>query len=813
MCDALLLDLENVTIQSQKSVLHKPEVVLSIFSTEASYRRREHREFLAAVMQESINPRSFRQCTFRCNAPGKILIIVLEAATRLGSLWPMTMILLAVCLAAFLGANAVAAPRVLPDGKLPNDVRLEPLKDLDGYFPFTPPASKADWEKRAERVRRQILVSQGLWPMPTKTPLNAVLHGRIDRGEYTVEKVYFESAPGFFVTGNLYRPKKVAGKVPGVLFAHGHWTDARLVESTEAELRREIAAGEERFEQGGRSRFQSMCVQLARMGCIVWQWDMLGNADAQQLSMQLAHRFAKQRPEMNSTGNWGLYSPQAEAHLQSVMGLQTWNSIRSLDFLLSLPEVDPDRVAMTGASGGGTQTMLLAAIDPRVKLSFPAVMVSTAMQGGCTCENACLLRVNTGNIEFAALFAPGPQGMTTANDWTKEMSTKGFPELKKLYTLLGKPDNVMLQRGEHFPHNYNAVSRSAFYSWLNRHFKLGQKEPVIERDYEPLKREQLTVWDEQHPTPKADDPEFERQLLRHFHEDAQQQLAAEQVTPEPFRKTYGSAFDIILDGGLAEAGDVEWEEVRKSDQGSWNESSGLLRNKTYREELPAIMCTPRQQNGHAVVWLSSQGKSALYAADGSLQLAVRKLIESGATVIGVDLLYQGEFLTDGKLLTRTPRVKNPREAAAYTFGYNHAVFVHRVHDVLSVVKFLKHKENPARRLTIVGLAGAGPCVAAARAQCGEAIDHAVIDTGGFRFGQILDFHDPGFLPGGAKYGDVPALLALGAPGRTWVTGESAEGLALVQSQYRAVNASGNLTRFTGEAAQADSAALEWLLAQ
>jgi hypothetical protein len=159
------------------------------------------------------------------------------------------------------------------------------------------------------------------------------------------------------------------------------------------------------------------------MGCVVWQWDMLGNSDSQQLSPNLVHGFAKQRPEMNTVENWGFFSPQAEAHLQSVMGLQTLNAIRSLDFLLSLPEVDPERIAMTGASGGGTQTMLLAAIDPRVKLSFPAVMVSTAMQGGCTCENASLLRVNTGNIEFAALFAPKPQGMTCANDWTKEMST------------------------------------------------------------------------------------------------------------------------------------------------------------------------------------------------------------------------------------------------------------------------------------------------------------------------------------------------------------------------------------------------------
>src|SRR5688572_21966104 len=81
---------------------------------------------------------------------------------------------------------AVAAPLVLPDGQLPTDRRLEPLKDLDGYFPFAPPKSKSDCEKRAERVRKQILMSQGLWPMATKTPLNPVIHGKIDCGEYSV---------------------------------------------------------------------------------------------------------------------------------------------------------------------------------------------------------------------------------------------------------------------------------------------------------------------------------------------------------------------------------------------------------------------------------------------------------------------------------------------------------------------------------------------------------------------------------------------------------------------------------------------------
>ncbi len=673
-------------------------------------------------------------------------------------------LVLPLLLALSLGSNSFAdAPRALAEGQLPDDQRLGPLKDLDGYFPFTPPSSTEVWAKRAEQVRRRILVSQGLWPMPTKSRLNPVIHGRIDREDYSVEKVYFESAPGFFVTGNLYRPKNTTGKVPAVLFTHGHWKDARLSEATDAELRGEIATGQERFEQGGKSRFQSMCVQLARMGCVVWQWDMLGDSDSLQISSALNHSFAKQRPEMNTTEDWGLFSPQAEAHLQSTMGLQTWNSIRSLDFVLSLPEVDATRIAVTGASGGGTQTMIVSAIDPRVTLSFPAVMVSTAMQGGCTCENASLLRIGTGNVEFAALFAPKPLGMTCADDWTKEMSTKGFPELKQHFALLGAPENVMLSRGEHFPHNYNAVSRSAFYTWLNRHFHLGQTAPVIERDYKPLSRTELTVWDAQHPAPAAADPDLERGLLRMWHEDAQNQLAElANSDPDKYREVLRGGWDVVLDGGLAEAGEAAWEMRHKEDKGGWIQMAGLLRNTTFHEEIPAVFCYPKDWNGHTVIWLTAQGKAGLYGTDGTLKPEVEKLVNSGVTVLGMDLLYQGEFLADGKPFTQTPRVRNPREAAAYTFGYNPAVFVQRVHDVLTAVKYIRGHERPSKRLSLVAIDASGPIGAAARAQAGNSFDQAALSIGEFRFGKVLSLRSPDFVPGGAKYGDAPALLTLGS---------------------------------------------------
>jgi cephalosporin-C deacetylase-like acetyl esterase len=613
--------------------------------------------------------------------------------------------------------------------------------------------------------------------MPTKTPLHAVIHGRIDRGGYSVEKVHFESVPGLHVTGNLYRPANPPGKVPAVLFAHGHWRDARLSLNDPARVRAEISTGAERFESGGRSIFQSLCVQLARMGCVVWQWDMLGDSDSVQLAHELVHGFARQRPAMNAAENWGLYSPQAESHLQSVMGLQTLHAIRGLDFVLTLPEVDPDRLAVTGASGGGTQTMLLAAIDDRIDLSFPCVMVSTAMQGGCTCENACLLRIGTGNVEFAGLFAPKPQGMNTADDWTRELATKGFPELQVLYRLHGAKDRLFLSRGEHFPHNYNAVTRSAFYTFLNRHFRLGFEEPVIEQDFEPLPPAQLTVWNEQHPPPALRGEEFERALLRWLAADAKRQLAEAAKTAEGREGVLRPAIETMLGRTYANAGTVDWQPAATQDRGGHLERTGTLRNRTHGEEVKVTWLCPKNGTGRTVVWLDDRGRAGLANAE------VERLLAAGAAVLGADLHLQG-----GEPVAQTRVVANPREFAGYTHGYNHSLFAQRVHDVLTLVSFLRNsKAAPQPTPATVVLRGAGQSgviALAARALAGPAIDRCAADTGGFRFGRVTDYRHPMFQPGGAKYLDVPGLALL----------------------------NGDLPlRLTGEGAQPEGAAAEWLL--
>jgi hypothetical protein len=150
--------------------------------------------------------------------------------------------------------------------------------------------------------------------------------------------------------------------------------------------------------------------------------------------------------------------------------------------------------------------------------------------------------------------------------------------------------------------------------------------------------------------------------------------------------------------------------------------------------------------------------------------------------MSLDLLQQGEFRADGSELDRTGRVKNPREAAAFTFGYNPALFAQRVHDVMSAVHFIKSNERPSKRLQVVALGAAGPIAAAALAVQHGSIDSAVLEIRGFRFSNLTDIHDPNFLPGGAKYGDLPALLALAAPTRIWVSGETAASLAAARAQ-------------------------------
>ena len=318
---------------------------------------------------------------------------------------------------------------------------------------FTPPriSSREAWTPRAKYIREHIMASAGLVPMPAKTDLKPVVFDDVRHPGYIVSKVYFESLPGFFVTGNLYRPDG-AGPFPAILSPHGHWANGRLENTA-------INSGPGR------------AIGLARQGFVVFMHDMIGYND----SRQLAHTFGGRRESL-----WGL----------SLSGLQLWNSIRALDFLETLPYVRRDGFGVTGESGGGTQTFLLAAVDDRVAVAAPVNMISLHMQGGCLCENLPGLRLDTTNLEIAASIAPRPLLMVSATgDWTAETLEVEYPAVRAIYGLFGAAERVHAVRVDAV-HNFNKDSREAMYAWMARW--LQQAPADVRRPEPPFEADKVT---------------------------------------------------------------------------------------------------------------------------------------------------------------------------------------------------------------------------------------------------------------------------------------------------------------------------------
>lgn len=725
----------------------------------------------------------------------------------------------------------VAAAAVGVGARCPGaDPRDGDLRTLDGEFPFAPVASAEAWRLRAEEIRLRIKVAAGLWPEPTKGPQNAVVHGRIDMGDYTIEKVYFESMPGHFVTGNLYRPKGGGAGVrrPGVLMPYGHWPGGRFMDAGqgkggEKKLLESLAGGAERFESGARSPLQARCVHVARMGCVVFHHDMLGTADSIQFPK---HRRAAPA-DADAGEGWLLGGARATGWLQSRMGIQTWNGVRALDFLLGLEDVDPGRVAVMGASGGATQTMMLTAIDGRVRAAFPAVMVSTAMQGGCACENAVYLRIGQGNIDIAALAAPRPLGVTAADDWTVELETKGFPDLQAVYRLLGAEEEFEAHFNTQFKHNFNHVSRGQAYAFLNRHFGLGLEAPVLERDFEFLPAERLTVWGAAHPAPEGErvGDAHERALCRWWAEDARGQMArlfrpGDAAALGEAREVIGGAFSVMLGRPPRAGKGIEMQVYEEGSGPGYSRTRGVLRCGVGGEEVGIILVRrardgkPAAGDKGAMLWVDGGGADSLLGPTGAPVPEVRQALGSGWDVAGVDVHRPGarwnRRVVEPKAKAEDPWQRDP----ILTYGYNEPLFVQRVHDVMTVAAWLRDASPvKAKRLRLLGGRGGGHWAAVASAALGDRIERAAIDLGGFRFAAVVSPWAADFLPGAEKYGDVGGALMLAAPRPLWIAGVDGGTREMLRAAYAAAGAPEALTAEDGSDGRGSAGAVSWLMGE
>ncbi len=611
------------------------------------------------------------------------------------------------------------------------DARFTIVHDKDHPWGFAPAFSdRATWETRADFLRHQALVAQGLWPMPPKTPLNAVIHGSIDRDAYTVEKVFFASMPGHYVSGNLYRPKGKTGKLPGVLCPYGHWPEGRFWWRDDAGVKKEIDSGAESDPVAARSPLQANCAMLARMGCVVFQYDMVGYCD----STKIPHRE-------------GFLDAESILRLQSFMGLQTWNSVRSMDFLLSLPDVDPERIAITGSSSGGTQTMALDAVDPRATVAFPMVMVSMNQQGGCVCETAPLYRVMTNNVEIATLFSPKPEGMAAANDWTIDFPKRGLPEMKQIWGLYSAQEMVEAQHFD-FPHNHNLHSREAQYNFLNQQLRLGWPEsPVKEKPFEPIPPKYLSVYDADHPRP-ADEADA-KTLRRTMTRTADEQLAA--MPADQYAQTVRVALQAMIVDQLPSGRDVDVSEPSAQSPGMF------LRRKDTGEQIPFAWAKPHDFNGkNVVIWADPRG-TAIFGKEPAIQ----KLVDRGIMVIAIDSFMTDDFKPGPKPATRPTKQRgNPNPPySGYTNGYERTILANRVHDLLSEIAFARSVSG-VKDVSIIGTKGAGVETLLAAALAGDSLAHIAVDLDQFDFDKITSDTDPMLLPGALKYGGIYGFVPL-----------------------------------------------------
>jgi dienelactone hydrolase len=540
--------------------------------------------------------------------------------------------------------------------------------------------TRAQWEARAAKLRKQILFAAGLEPMPARHPLTPEIFGRIENKDYSIEKVLLQTMPGYYLGGNLYRPIGKSGKLPGVLASHGHWTYGRL-------------------EHQPLCSVPARAISLARQGYVVFSYDMVGYND----TVQTPHAFGNPREQLWSFGP---------------LGLQLWNSMRAIDFVQSLPEVDPEKIAMTGESGGGTQTFLATAVDNRIRYSVPVNMISAIMQGGSPCENAPGLRLGTSNLEIGAMMAPRPMLMIAATgDWTRNTPKEEYPALRSIYELYDRTADLEMVQID-APHNYNQQSREAMYRFFGKRV-LGAREDraFAERNVklEPLQN-MLALHGRSLP---ANALRYEQIVEQWISAAARQseETTDRQVLRERLRLALAS----------------EWPATVLS------ERSGdriVLSRQGKGDRVPGI-------------WMQAGKRGALVVHPDGAQAAqqipeVQEMIRRGDSVLAIDAFQTGSALA-------------PRDRSVKHFlAFNQTDDACRAQDILTALAFLKQSGYANVRLLGVGKAALWTLFAAAVAE-----EPVSLETNWKSFtGGDSDFLDDFFVPGIQRAGGVKAARAL-----------------------------------------------------
>jgi len=632
---------------------------------------------------------------------------------------------------------------------------------FQGYFdrmtapkPLTRFRAKEEWLAHRAGLRGQILRSLGLSPLPERVPLDPKVTGRIERDDYTIERVYYQVLPKVYASGYLYLPAKTArnrrgefqtrtsasqaDRLPAVLNPHGHWVKGAVDPTV-----------------------TTRCIALAKKGYVAFCPDSTHVAD-----------FAT-----------GLCP----------IGLMTWNNMRALDYLASLDCVDPARIGCTGESGGGQQTMYLAALDERVKVAVPAVLVSyfrrilfVSEQAHCFCNHAPGIAGVTDEHEISAMIAPCPTRFITATgDWTKEFPREEFPDIRHIFQLVGGDvDCVQFDK----PHNYDQDSREQMYPWMNQYLKglqdpaAAKEPPITPEDPAALRAlsqalpeapglEGAVAWYRQQYTFKEPKPEgladweaYSVGLRHHLRE-----LLGESVPPVPLN---------ARSRGVVEVEGLKAEKVVFDTEPAVTVPAWLFLPEKRTFRMPALVVT------------HPDGKHGLLRARAAL---LRALLDRAVVVLALDPRMRGELRRNWRW---NEMIWGRPEAGM------------AAHDVNCAGAYLRARPDvDPKRIFVLGLGEAGRF----------ALNAGALDPGWA--GVAMDAVGPLYAEGTGtnapanvlRFGDVPQFAALVAARPLWLNGAGSR-FGFTSRAYQAYGQAARLRLSDLSAEAFDGAFPDWLSA-
>lgn len=614
------------------------------------------------------------------------------------------------------------------------DARSNPLPQTNTVFAPADYPALAAWKARRTILQAQVRFAAGALADLPHPPPKALFLGRLERDGYLIENVALETGPGIYVTGNLYRPDHPPGKVPAVACPHGHWQNGRLQQDVSCSV-------------------PARCAMLARMGMVAFAYDMVGYNDA---GLTFHHRDPHfDTPE---TALWGI------GHL----AMQTANSARVVDFLQSLPEVDPQRVGVTGASGGGTQSFILAAVDDRVAVSCPVNMISSTMQGGCVCENAPLLRIDTNNMEIAALCAPRPMLMVSASgDWTTRTPEVEFPFVRSIYRLYGHPERVA---NAHFQanHNYHQGSREAMYGFFAKWLLVrGDGDPIHEDQLPTEKVEELRVFSD---TNRPDDLATAEQVVAYYTAALRERNAGmAPTTAEKLSKLCNAVRDGL--SCMIASGYPSADEIRRGPAAHMDETTGGGHTETLERRGRFVQqraFPPAGQPARGTVLCVDPDGLAGAATHGGL---LQRLQGDRWQVIFVEPFGTGE--------ARRPPSTQP--ATPFFTTFNRTDAAEAVYDILTALAATQsptenksaHLSSSSVRVRLLGFGRMGPICMVARAMVPrEGIARmdlrAIIDMNALDGNSDATCVSELFIPHLQRIGGLRAIAAVAATdGTNW----------------------------------------------